>query len=70
VVDDKLKGKDDNKSIGILLCRSKNKITVEYSLKDISKPMGVSEYRLTASIPEELRASLPSIEQIEAELEK
>lgn len=70
VVDDILKGKDDNKSIGILLCKSKNKITVEYSLKDISKPMGVSEYKLTNSIPEELRSSLPSIADIEAELDK
>ena len=70
VVDDFFKGKDDNKSIGILLCKLRNKITVEYSLKDISKPMGISEYKLTNSIPEELRSSLPSIADIEAELDK
>ncbi|MCX6112746.1 MAG: PDDEXK nuclease domain-containing protein [Proteobacteria bacterium] len=70
VIDDTLKGKDDNKSIGILLCKLKNKITVEYSLKDISKLMGISEYKLTNSVPEELRSSLPSIADIEAELEK
>jgi len=50
-----------------LICRSKNSMVVEYSLKDINKPIGVSEYRLFDILPKELKSSLPSIEEIEAE---
>ena len=67
-VDDLLKHKDDNPSIGLLLCKSRNKIVAEYALKDIQKPIGISEYQLTRSIPENLQKDLPSIEEIEAEL--
>jgi len=66
-VDDILKHKTDNPTIGILLCKSKNKVTAEYSLKDISKPIGISDYKLTESIPENLKSSLPTIEELEAE---
>ncbi len=67
-VDDILKHRSDNPTIGILLCRSKNKITAEYALKDISKPIGISEYKITQSVPKKLKHSLPSIEEIENEL--
>ena len=61
--------RDDNPSIGILLCKSKDRIEVEYALRDIDKPMGISEYRLTDAIPESFKTKLPSIEEIESELE-
>lgn len=67
-VDDKLKHKDDNPSIGILLCESRSKIIAEYALKKINAPIGVSEYILSKSLPKELETKLPSIEEIEAEL--
>ncbi|SHO81441.1 FIG074102: hypothetical protein [hydrothermal vent metagenome] len=66
-VDGKLKGERDNPTIGILICKSKNDTIVEYSLKDINKPMGVSEYQLTQVLPKEFKSSLPSIEDIEEE---
>ncbi len=67
-VDGILKTEQDNPTIGIIICKSKNDVVVEYSLKDIHKPIGVSEYLITKNLPEEFQSSLPSIEQIEAEL--
>ncbi len=67
-IDEQLKTNSDNPSIGIILCRGKNKLIAEYALKDMTKPIGVSEYQLTESIPENLRGSLPSIEDLENEL--
>jgi predicted nuclease of restriction endonuclease-like (RecB) superfamily len=58
---------EDNPTIGIILCKMKNKIDVEYALRDIRKPMGVSEYQLTNAIPENIRSSLPSVEELERE---
>lgn len=58
-----------NSTIGILICKEKNNTVVEYALKDIHKPMGVSEYTITRNLPEELKSSLSSIEEVEAELE-
>ena len=52
----------------MLLCKKKNRIVAEYALKDIDKPIGIAEYRLTEAIPEDLRGSLPSIEELEAAL--
>ena len=66
-VDEQIKQEGDNPSIGILLCKNKDKVIVEYALSDIHKPMGVSEYELTQSLPDDLKSSLPSIEEIEAE---
>ena len=63
-----LKHENDNPSIGLILCKDNNRLIAEYALKDISKPVGISEYRLIEAIPEDLQGSLPSIEQIEAEL--
>ena len=59
---------DDRPSIGIILCREKNKLVVEYSLRDMDKPIGVPEYRLTESLPADLAPSLPTVEQFEHEL--
>jgi len=67
-IDDMLRHPDDQPSIGIILCKSKNKVVAEYALRDIRKPVGVSEYRLTEALPKRLRDSLPAIEQLEAEL--
>ena len=64
-VDGTLKKDGDNPSIGLLLCKSKNNLVAEYALKDISKPMGVSEYRITSHLPEELKEQLPSIEDLQ-----
>lgn len=59
---------NDNKTIGILLCKKKDKIEAEYALRDINKPMGISEYKLTQSIPENIKSKLPSIEELENKL--
>lgn len=67
-VDSQIKNELDNPTIGILLCKKKDKIEAEYALRDINKPMGISEYRLTESIPDELKTQLPSIEEFENNL--
>jgi predicted nuclease of restriction endonuclease-like (RecB) superfamily len=67
-VDKILKSDDDKPSIGIILCKSKSKIIAEYALRDITKPIGVSEYMLTESIPENFKGELPSIEDLEKSL--
>ena len=59
----------DKPTIGLLICKTKDNTIVEYSLKDIEKPIGVSEFKLTQFLPEEYKSALPSIEEIEAELE-
>jgi predicted nuclease of restriction endonuclease-like (RecB) superfamily len=64
-VDDMLKHEHDNPSIGILLCKERDKLTAEYALRDINKPIGVSEYRLSDFVPQELADTLPSAEDIE-----
>ena len=69
-IDGEVKNTEDKPTIGILICKSKNKTVVEYALSDINKPIGVSNYQLTQSLPNELKSSLPTIEEIEAELEK
>jgi predicted nuclease of restriction endonuclease-like (RecB) superfamily len=70
VVDDTLKHATDNPSIGILLCKERDKLTAEYALKDINKPIGVSEYKLSDFVPEELANTLPSAEDIEKRINK
>jgi predicted nuclease of restriction endonuclease-like (RecB) superfamily len=64
-IDDILKHETDNPSIGIMLCKTKDKLTAEYALKDINKPIGVSEYKLSDFVPEDLIDTLPSAEDIE-----
>lgn len=68
-VDGILKTEQDNPSVGLLLCKSKNDLVAEYSLKDMSKPIGVSEYRITSNLPTELGKQLPSIEDIQKHIQ-
>jgi hypothetical protein len=68
-VDDKLKSNSDNPTIGIILCQKKNKIEAEYALRGISQPIGVAEYQLSRAIPDDIKSELPTIEEIEKELE-
>lgn len=70
-VDDKMRHPDDKSTIGLLLCKGKNKVVAEYALRDINKPIGISQYeaKIIESLPDDLKGSLPSIEQIEQELE-
>jgi len=68
-VDAQVKHPQDGPTIGLLLCKSKNKVVAEYALRDNARPLGIAEYKLLASLPEPLQTSLPSIEQIERELE-
>lgn len=67
-LDDLVKNEADHSSIGIILCKDKKGVVVEYALKDLSKPIGVSEYKLTEAIPKELQSSLPTVEDFEREL--
>lgn len=69
-VDDLLRHENDQPSIGLILCKSKNNVLAEYALRDMNKPIGLAEYRLTQSLPENLKTALPSIEELEAELSK
>jgi predicted nuclease of restriction endonuclease-like (RecB) superfamily len=67
-VDAQVKADDDHPTIGLLLCKENNRLVAEYALRGIAKPMGVAEYQLLREIPAGLKPSLPSIDQIEAEL--
>ena len=64
VLDDTVRMEGENPSIGILICKSKNKTIVEYALKESSKPIGVGTYKVVSSVPDELREDLPAPEQI------
>jgi predicted nuclease of restriction endonuclease-like (RecB) superfamily len=67
-VDDRLRHPADEASIGLILCKTKDRLIVEYALRDTAKPIGVSAFELTASLPERLKDSLPSVEDLEHEL--
>lgn len=71
-VDDLLRHPDDKPTIGLLLCRTKDKLIVEYALRDLNKPIGVSEWetRIVKELPKELKSSLPTIEELEKELKE
>ncbi len=69
-VDDLLRHPGDNPSIGLILCRSKVGVVAEYALRDMTKPIGLAEYRLQDALPESLQTALPTIEELEAELAK
>lgn len=71
-VDDLLRHPDDKPSIGLILCKSRNKIVAEYALRDLAKPVGVARYvtRLVAALPANLKDALPAPRDIEAELDK
>ena len=69
-MNDLLKYPTDNPTIGLLICKNKDSFIAEYSLKGINQPIGVSEYELTRLFPDNFKGSLPSIEEIEAELKE
>ena len=68
-VDTQIKSAEDNPTIGILLCKGKNKLVAEYALRGLTQPIGVADYQLTNMLPHELEGSLPSIEELESALE-
>jgi predicted nuclease of restriction endonuclease-like (RecB) superfamily len=70
VINDTLKTENDNDTIGILLCKGKNEIIAEYALKGYNQPIGVADYVLSKSIPENLQSTLPQIEELEQELKE
>ena len=70
IVDDTLRGEHDNKTIGLLLCNGGDKVVAQYALSGYEQPIGVSDYQLSMAIPEHLRSTLPSIEEVEEELSK
>lgn len=70
VVDDQLRHPQDQPTLGLILCQTKDRVLAEYSLRDIHKPIGVADYELTRTLPAELKSSLPSIEAIESELSR
>ena len=70
LADEHLKQKDDEKSIGLILCKTKDGLVVEYALRDSTKPIGIAEYKINELLPENIRGELPSIEQLEAEIGK
>lgn len=67
-VDDLMRKEGDNQTIGIILCKSKHKVVAEYALRNMNAPIGISEYTLAKALPNELKTSLPTVEEIEAEL--
>lgn len=69
-IDSQLKHEQDNPSIGLILCKHKDKIDAEYSLRDIHKPIGISEYKLTQALPKKFKNQLPTVEQLENQLSK
>lgn len=68
VTDKELRQKDDQPSIGLIFCQDKNRVVAEYALQNLDKAIGVSEYQLTQILPEELKSSLPTVDEIEREL--
>ena len=68
VVDDKLRGENDNKTIGLLLCKGKDEVVAQYALTGYDQPIGISDYQLSKAIPEKLKSALPSVEEVEEEL--
>ncbi len=69
-LDEQVKMKEDGPSIGLILCRNRNNIVAEYALRDVNKPIGISRYELSDKLPKELQASLPTVEEVKAELGK
>lgn len=67
-VDSQLKHPSDNPTIGLILCKNKDKVEAEYALRDISKPIGISEYMLTQALPTDYQNGLPTVEQLETQL--
>ena len=70
VVDETLRGSQDNKTIGLLLCNGGDKVVAQYALSGYDQPIGISDYQLSKAIPEDLKSVLPTIEEVEEELSK
>ena len=70
VVDDTLRGEHDNKTIGLLLCNGGDKVVAQYALSSYDQPIGVSDYQLSKAIPDNLKSALPTVEEVEEELNK
>lgn len=70
LADDQLKGEHDEPAIGLILCKTNNKIIAEYALRDTSKPIGIAEYKIAQMLPEDIKGELPSIEDIETRLDE
>jgi predicted nuclease of restriction endonuclease-like (RecB) superfamily len=70
MVDDLIKHPSDNPSIGLILCRTKTTVTAEYALRDMTKPIGLAEYKIAEALPENIKTALPTIEELEAEFAK
>jgi hypothetical protein len=70
VLDDRLRHPDDQPTIGLILCQNKKRIVAEYALRGVTKAIGVSAYELTRTLPRKFHSSLPTIEQMEAELSR
>ena len=68
-LDELVKTPQDNPSIGLILCMDRNNVIAEYSLRDIGKPIGISRYQLSEKLPEDLKANLPTTEEVEKMLE-
>ena len=69
-IDRQVKEPEDKKTIGLILCKTKNKVTAEYALSNIQNPMGVATYQTTEALPEDLKGKLPDIKELEARLEE
>lgn len=70
LADEHLKQDNDEKSIGLILCKTKDGLVAEYALRDSTKPIGIAEYKINEMLPDNIRGELPSIEELEAEIEK
>jgi predicted nuclease of restriction endonuclease-like (RecB) superfamily len=70
LADDKLKGENDNPSIGLILCKTNNKVIAEYALRDTTKPIGIAEYKIGVLLPDNIKGELPSIEEIEQKMDE
>ena len=68
VVDEQMRGEKDNKTIGLLLCKGKDEVVAQYALRGYDQPIGVSDYQLSKAVPEDLKSTLPTIEEMEEEL--
>lgn len=68
VVDEQMRGENDNKTIGILLCKGKDEVVAQYALRGYDQPIGVSDYQLSKALPENLKSTLPNVEEMEEEL--
>jgi predicted nuclease of restriction endonuclease-like (RecB) superfamily len=70
LADEQLKAEGDEPSIGLILCKTKDGLVAEYALRDSSKPIGIAEYRINEALPANIKGEMPSIEELEAEIEK